>query len=100
VPLAWEAFEEERPRLSVTDERPVTKTEIDGTAEGIVQTIIQWRIYDTLLVILDALGGDSTKLAASSTRRESFSDPIHHSSESLTESGPIDLVADQPEPGN
>lgn len=42
---------------------PVTKSEIDGSAEGIVQTIILWRIYDTLLVVLDALGGDSPALA-------------------------------------
>lgn len=80
-------------------DRPVTKTEIDGTAEGIVQTIIQWRIYDTLLVILDTLGGDSTKLAALH-EAGIFLGPNPSFVGEPDESGPIDLVADQPEPGN
>lgn len=42
---------------------PVVRQEMDREAEGIVQTIILWRIYDTLLVVLDALGGDPTTLA-------------------------------------
>lgn len=37
-------------------------TESIEDASGVVHTIMLWRIYDTLLLILGALGGDAAAL--------------------------------------
>ena len=41
---------------------PVTKSEIDESSAQVINTIVLWRIYDTLLMILNELGGDAAAL--------------------------------------
>lgn len=45
-------------------EPEVTKEYVESIedASGVVHTIMLWRIYDTLLLILGALGGDAAAL--------------------------------------
>lgn len=75
----------------------ITKSDIDEQT-GVVNTILLWRIYDTMLMVFAQLGGDAGALGQLHEAGQ-FIGPNPSVSLEEEDEGPINLDADQPEPG-